>query len=132
MMSRLALTIALLSVIVMGTVSPAETCAMWCWGSHGGHEHHEVAPGLVSHHHAGMGHPDPTGSSSVGARLCATNCSAAVALVAGKSLPQERVKSLPNVVVDVRAAECDGSAVPHFEVAGPPGLARCGKSILRI
>lgn len=132
-MSRPALTIALLSVIVMGTVSPAETCAIWCLRSHGGHEHHEaVAPGMAGHHHAGMRGVVPVSSPSIGARLCAMNCSAAVAQLAGKSIPQERVKSLPGVVVNVRAAECDGSAAAHFEAAGPPGPANCGKSILRI
>ena len=133
MMSRLAAAVLSLSMILMGTVSPAEACVLRCLGSHAGaHEHHTLAASSGMHAHAGMRHVEPVSSSSVGARLCSSGCSAVVAEFARKSLPQERVNPLHSAVVDVRAAECDGSAVAHFEVAGPPGLARCGKLILRI
>lgn len=134
MMSRLPSVVVLLSMILMGTVSPAEACAIWCAGSHGGHEHHAaVAQGMSGHHHhAGTTRLDPMSSSSVGTELCATDCSAAVARVEGRSLPQERVKPLTSVVVDAGIAERDGWAVAHFEAAGPPGLARGSRSILRV
>lgn len=135
-MSRLSAVVVLLSVILIGTVSPAEACAIWCLGSHGGHEHHEVAAsGMVGHHHAGMGHARPGSSSSFASRLCGANCSAAFVAREGRSLAPVRLSSGLNPRVREvvgEAAENDGIASVHFEVAGPPGLASCGKSILRI
>lgn len=134
MMSRFVATLVLVPVILMGTVSPAETCAIWCLGSNGGHEHHEVsAPGMLGHHHAGMTHARPL---SLGSGLCEANCSGRLVARAEKSaVPQERVPGELNLLLAnevAGTAERDGDAVVHFGVAGPPGLASCKKSILRI
>ena len=133
-MSRLASVVVLLSISLMGTMSPAEACAIWCLGSHGGHEHHMAATQGMSghHHHAGRTHLDPVSSLSVGAGLCGTSCSSVVARPVRQSMPQERVKSLARVVLDAGVVERDGSVATHFEVAGPPGPACCGKFILRV
>jgi len=134
MVTRLSAVVILSSIILMGTANPAEACAIWCLGTHGGHEHHEVAArGMVGHHHAGMTHMRPV---SMGSRLCETNCSVPMVAGADKSLVvQEKYSGEWNPPLgDVAegAPEREGDAVVHFEVAGPPGLASCGKSILRI
>lgn len=138
MVSRLASVAVLLSMTVMGTVSPAETCAIWCLGSRSGHGHHEaVAAGMSGHHHAGMMHMQAASRESFASRLCKEPCSSrlVMARVEKSLLSQERVSGELDVKPGdegVRNAERKSDAVGHFEVAGPPGPASCGKSILRI
>lgn len=138
MMSRLAAVAVLLSVAVMGTVSPAEACAIGCLGSHRGHGHHEaMAAGMSGHHHAGMMHMAPLSHASFASRVCEDNCSRRLVMVQVEKsqLSQERLSGETNLQPGdegVRTAEGECDAVAHFEVAGPPGPASCGMSILRI
>lgn len=133
-MARLAAFVALVSVVLVNTVSPAEACAIRCLGlQSGGHE--TAAPGMERHHHAGMSHVRSVNPFSVSARLCETNCSTEFVARVGRSFLQEKLSYGLNPLlreVVSGTAERDRDAVMHFEVAGPPGPARCGKSILRI
>ncbi len=134
MAARLTAMVLLFSVILMGTVSRAEACAIWCLGSNGMQKHSPVASGMARHHHhAGMTAPR---SVSVGSRICETNCSGSMVARVGKSLvSRENISSERNPLVgdkEDETAERDGDAVVYFEVAGPPGLVRVGESILRI
>ncbi len=139
MRSRLAAALVVVSMILAGTGSPAVVCAIGCARQHGiGHEHHELAAtGMSGHHHDGMMRMEPASQTSFASRLCEENCSGrlVMARVEKSLLSQERVSSefdLQPGDEGVRTAQGKRDAVSHFEVAGPPGPANCGKSILRI
>jgi hypothetical protein len=134
MAARLTAMVLLFSVILIGTVSPAEACVIWCLGSNGMQKHAPVASGMAGHHHhAGMTGPRPVRLS---AGMCGTNCSAPLAARAKESLvSQGNVSSDWNPLLRDRAVEAterDGGAVVRCEVAGPPGLVKLVTSIRRI
>lgn len=134
MVARLTAMVLLLSVILMGTVNPAEACVIWCLGSNGMQKHAPAASGMAGHHHhAGMTGKRPVRLS---AGMCGTNCSAPLVARVEESLVSQRtVSSDWNPLLRDRAvetAERDGGAVVHFEVAGPPGLVKLVTSIRRI
>jgi hypothetical protein len=139
MASRALTGVVLLTVILMSTVSPAEACALWCVGSHGGGHRHDqpmlTAGTIHGHHHdrSGMQHlQSPVG---VTAAICRTNCSVTPGNAA-KFVPRER--SGGRVILrelgggELRVTESDGNVVMHFEIAGPPGPAGFTVAILRV
>jgi hypothetical protein len=141
MASRVFAAVLLLSVLIMSTTSPAEACAIWCLGSHGGlpsHQHHgRETNSTQGHHHAGMKDIESSGTSPhFVPHICKTDCYRATLAVPGKSLPREKSEQgLSQAVVgkdELRVTQSDRSAMMHFEVAGPLSLASIRGAVLRV
>jgi hypothetical protein len=140
MASRALAGVLLLTVILMSSVTPAEACALWCSGSHGGGQRHDqpmlTASSMQGHHHdhSGMQHLQSPGR--VTAAICQANCRGMGGEVSRKSLPREKCEGRVGLqevgADDLLVTERDGNAVNDFASAGPPGLAGFTVSVLRV